>query len=105
MHRQRRKRGIESCHREKYATYIDRGSGNDDYQSSSHRLSTFCMRKKVIARYSPFSSCSGSVTSVGEERANLSAIGLLVLRGLSQKVVDFLYNKKTTRSIAIKFYL
>ena len=24
---------------------------------------------------------------------------------LSQKVVDFLYNKKTTRSIAIKFYL
>ena len=28
-----------------------------------------------------------------------------VLRGLSQKVVDFLYNKKTIRSIAIVFYL
>ena len=27
------------------------------------------------------------------------------IRGLSQKVVDFLYNKKTIRSIAIKFYL
>ena len=27
------------------------------------------------------------------------------IRGLSQKVLDFLYNKKTIRSIAIKFYL
>ena len=27
------------------------------------------------------------------------------IRGLSQKVVDFLYNKKTIWSIAIKFYL
>ena len=28
-----------------------------------------------------------------------------VIRGLSQKVVDFSYNKKTIRSIATKFYL
>ena len=27
------------------------------------------------------------------------------VRGLSQKVVDFLYNKKTLRSIATKFYM
>ena len=27
------------------------------------------------------------------------------IRGLFQKVVDFLYNKKTIQSIAIKFYL
>ena len=29
----------------------------------------------------------------------------LYVRGLSQKVIDFLYNKKTIKSIAIKFYL
>ena len=27
------------------------------------------------------------------------------IRGLSQKVVDFLYSKKTIRSIATKFYM
>ena len=30
---------------------------------------------------------------------------LLHLRGLSQKVVDFLYNKKTIRSVVTKFYM
>ena len=33
------------------------------------------------------------------------SLNLLYIRGLSQKVVDFLYNKKTIRSIATKFYM
>ena len=33
------------------------------------------------------------------------ALYTIVLRGLSQEVVDFFYNKKTIRSSAIKFYM
>ena len=42
----------------------------------------------------------------GRLRMNMEKYEILYnLRGLSQKVVDFLYIKKTTVSIAIKFYL
>ena len=32
-------------------------------------------------------------------------LNMVGIRGLSQKVVDFLYNKNAIRSIAIEFYL
>ena len=65
------------------------------------------MRSHSHSNHSAVSAIMGVTKIIGMEVQFFkgSNRGIANIRGLSQKVVDFLYNKKIIRPIAIKFSL